>query len=185
MVGRWLSVLLGACVLSGCGDSYIPPTSDEPHARVLFQRDYDVTAGTTLLEDLRLLSQSAFSAASDVNSLGQARVDILLVRPEATEVTVSAQFVHYQYVLVQVYSGGNYPSSRWVYRLVQISDGFCGDSVWIDPKEGATYVLAFGTKPGEKCKLECFEESEDGDNGARKPCPLPTAEEKNSLEQAR
>jgi len=183
MVGRWLSVLLGACVLSGCGDSYVPPTSDEPHARLQFERDYDVTAGTTLLEDLRLLGQSAFSAASDVNSLGRTRVEMLLVRPEATEISVSAQFVHYQYVLVQLYSGGSYPSSRWVYRRVQISDGYCGDSIWIDPSEGATYVLAFGTKPGEKCKLECFEESEDSDT--RKPCPLPTAEEKISLDQAR
>jgi hypothetical protein len=187
-----LFATLWALSLGGCSNSYSPPTADQPHALVKFERRYEGVTGRYLDEELDVMDQEAFSLESEVSRLGLARIDEVLIHPHATQLTAMSSFFHYETRLVQEayygsFSGGSsyqsIPSYRWVYRTVRVTDAGCADSVWLSPAEGATYRVRLEMTNAFSCQLTC--ETEQADGGDPLPCPPPTLQEKLDADKTR
>ncbi|HSC86298.1 MAG TPA: hypothetical protein VLC09_03475 [Polyangiaceae bacterium] len=178
----WLAVGL-ALASAGCSDDYQAPTVDEPHAVIEFERDYDRTAGTVLEERLRVSGQSAFTAESDVSTLGLPRIDMLLVRPEPMRLDIDAVFVHYDYRWVwETYYSGGRPYSRMVWRPVRLVLAACDGLAWLSPRDGERYVLSFQVDEAGACVTDCWVDDDDAEPADRVPCPQPSATERSELE---
>jgi hypothetical protein len=200
ILATW-SLLAGGCV-----PAYVPPSATDPHAILKVRRVYERTAGTKLTERWLLNGHEALShhIASDIAAAPLA--DSVLAFPVVTKVEVKSGFSHeelrtvnetYQeqvpYTTYESYSCGTGTSyrtctrsvtqyrsenrTRWVTRMVPVSDGECSQELFVSPEVNHTYLVDFTYRDNRVCSATCVEQMPGATAGEfdTRACPVPTA----------
>jgi hypothetical protein len=206
-----LIAALAPFALAGCVREYRPPTPDQPHATIKFRRVFEKSAGTALKERTTINGHVAQNEVASVDVASAPRASALLVYPLPTNLDVGGGFFHWEtqmveetyyvdvpYTTNESYScgyGSNETCTRTVtqYRSeahirtvpqqVEVSDGWCSNSVRLAPKVGHLYLIDFTYRDKGICSATCLEQNEILSDGTFRsaPCPALTPAEEHAL----
>lgn len=195
-----LLITASAAFGSGCVPAYHPPTAQDPHAIVKIRRSYDTGGGTRLRERLLVDDHSAFDGLVPAELGASARTDSTLVWPVTANYAFGSTFFHTEsrqvqetyytqvpYTSTESYSCGSGTSfqtctrtvthyrseshTRWVTKLVEVSDGACQAKLSFTAMANNVYLLQYSYQEPNVCSFSCFEQVPQPDGTFQnRPC---------------